>query len=46
MSESTNLIPSGEIVNEDLLLDSFIIRLSNIWMALKRTLTYWQERMR
>lgn len=30
MSESTNLIPSGETVNEDLSLDSFIIRISNI----------------
>lgn len=30
MSESTNLIPSGGIVNEDLSLDSFIIRISNI----------------
>ena len=30
MSDSTNLISSGETVNEDLSLDSFIIRISNI----------------
>lgn len=29
MSESTDLIPLGETVNEDLSLDSFIIRISN-----------------
>ena len=30
MSESTNLIPSRETVNEDLSLDSLIIRISDI----------------
>lgn len=29
MLESTNVTPSGEIVNEDLSLDSFIIRISH-----------------
>lgn len=30
ISETTGLIPLGEIVNEDLSLESFIIRISNI----------------